>query len=205
MTARPVQTTSVRLSSATSEKLAELAQHTRRSEKELVDQAVDDYVERELAIISGIQLGLDDMRAGRVTPHADVMRELDEIIVQAEPPRTKALRPSSGPIRHETNSEKQFGTSLAKIRPLRNLFAIGSTARSRYLRTPGRSSRQGRGNLREDRPQDLAYSRLYVVRYGDHNSPCHSRPPGLAERRMAPMTRSSLAVRLFRMLRSRNC
>jgi predicted transcriptional regulator len=90
MTARPVQTTSVRLSSATSEKLAELAQHTRRSEKELVDQAVDDYVERELAIISGIQLGLDDMRAGRVTPHADVMRELDEIIVQAEPPRTKA-------------------------------------------------------------------------------------------------------------------
>ena len=84
MTDHSAQTMSIRLSSATSEKLAELAEHTHRSESELAGQAVDDYVDRELAIVSGIRRGLEDMKAGRVTPHADVMREMDDIIAEAE-------------------------------------------------------------------------------------------------------------------------
>lgn len=77
----------IRLSSATKERLAELAQHTRRTKSFLASEAIADYVERELAIVAGIQRGLDDMKAGRVTPHTAVMDEIDDIIAQSESAR----------------------------------------------------------------------------------------------------------------------
>ena len=40
-------------------------------------------VERELAIIEGIERGLADMKAGRVTPHEEVMARAYEIITEA--------------------------------------------------------------------------------------------------------------------------
>ena len=77
----------IRLDSSTKDKLAELAQHTRRTKSFLASEAIADYVERELAIVAGVQRGLRDMEAGRVTPHATVMDELDEIIAQSEADR----------------------------------------------------------------------------------------------------------------------
>ena len=74
----------VRLSTSVKDKLGELAQHTRRSRSFLASEAIADYVERELAIVAGIQRGLDDMKSGRLTPHRQVMDELDEIISQSE-------------------------------------------------------------------------------------------------------------------------
>ena len=74
----------IRLSASVKDKLGELAQHTRRSKSFLASEAIAEYVERELAIVAGIQRGLDDMRAGRVTPHEQLMDELDEIIAQSE-------------------------------------------------------------------------------------------------------------------------
>ena len=77
----------IRLSSSTKEKLAELAQHTRRTKSFLASEAIADYVERELAIVAGVQRGLDDMAAGRVTAHHIVMDEIDEIIARSEADR----------------------------------------------------------------------------------------------------------------------
>lgn len=77
----------VRLSRETKAKLTELAQHTRRTRSFLAGEAIADYVERELAIIEGIQRGLADMEAGRVTPHGVVMAEIDGIIDAAEQAR----------------------------------------------------------------------------------------------------------------------
>ena len=74
----------IRLSTSVKDKLAELAQHTRRSKSFLASEAIADYVERELAIVAGIQRGLDDMKSGRITPHQQVMDEIDEIISQSE-------------------------------------------------------------------------------------------------------------------------
>lgn len=68
------ETVTVRLDSETKSRLEELAQHTRRTKSFLAGEAIADYVERELAIVAGIQRGLDDVKAGRTVPH-DVARK----------------------------------------------------------------------------------------------------------------------------------
>ena len=76
-------TMTVRLPEATKERLGRLAERTRRSRSFLAGEAISAYVERELAIIDGIEQGLADMEAGRIVPHEDVMAEIDAIIEAA--------------------------------------------------------------------------------------------------------------------------
>jgi predicted transcriptional regulator len=70
-------TLSIRLSSETKAQLGQLASATRRSKSFLAAEAVAAYVERESAIIAGIEGGLTDMKAGRIVAHDDAMAELD--------------------------------------------------------------------------------------------------------------------------------
>ena len=67
-------TLTVRLSPELKERLGHLAKHTKRTKSFLAGEAIADYVARELAIIEGIEQGLDDMRAGRVVSHDEAMR-----------------------------------------------------------------------------------------------------------------------------------
>lgn len=76
-------TMTIRLPADLKEKLDRLADGTRRSRSFLAAEAVSAYVERELAIIEGIQRAMEDVRAGRVTPHEEVMAQAREIIAQA--------------------------------------------------------------------------------------------------------------------------
>ena len=80
-------TLTVRLSNDTKGKLATLADRTQRTRSFLAAEAIAAYVERELAIIKGIERGRADVRAGRLTPHDEVAREARTIIEAA---RTKA-------------------------------------------------------------------------------------------------------------------
>ena len=84
-------TLSIRVSVEVSDKLARLAQGTRRSRSYLAAEAVAAYVERELGIIDGIQQGLADVAAGRTVPHDVVMAEAEEVIA-ASRNRLKATR-----------------------------------------------------------------------------------------------------------------
>lgn len=76
-------TLTVRLSNATKGKLATLADRTHRTRSFLAAEAIAAYVERELAIVEGIERGRADVRAGRVTPHDEVAREARTIIEAA--------------------------------------------------------------------------------------------------------------------------
>jgi predicted transcriptional regulator len=76
-------TMTIRVSVALKDKLDRLADGTRRSRSYLAAEAVSAYVERELAVIEGIQRGFADVEAGRVTPHADAMDKIDSIIAEA--------------------------------------------------------------------------------------------------------------------------
>ena len=68
-------TVTIRLSNHAKEQLAELADRTRRSRSFLAAEAISAYVERER--------GRADVRAGRTTPHDEVMREARTIIEAA--------------------------------------------------------------------------------------------------------------------------
>ena len=73
-------TLTLRLPAMLKDRLGILAEKTRRTRSFLAGEALAEYVERELAIIEGIQQGLDDVRAGRVVPHDEVMEEVRGII-----------------------------------------------------------------------------------------------------------------------------
>ncbi len=82
-------TLTVRLSPELKARLGKLAERTQRSKSFLAGEAIDGYVARELEIVAGIERGLDDMKAGRVVPHEDVMADIDATIKKAEPKRRK--------------------------------------------------------------------------------------------------------------------
>jgi predicted transcriptional regulator len=79
-------TLTVRLPAATKERLAELASLTRRTSSFLAAEAIAAYVAREMDIVAAIERGRGDARAGRMTPHDTVMREVRAAI---EDVRTK--------------------------------------------------------------------------------------------------------------------
>jgi len=76
-------TITIRLPTGVKDKLARLAQDTRRSKSYLAAEAVAAYVDRETEIIQGIQRGLADIKAGRTVPHEEAMAELDAAIEAA--------------------------------------------------------------------------------------------------------------------------
>lgn len=78
------ETVTVRLDSATKARLEELAQHTRRTKSFLASEAIADYVDRELAIVAGIERGLADMKAGRTVSHETAKRRIRETIASAK-------------------------------------------------------------------------------------------------------------------------
>jgi len=78
------ETVTVRLDSQTKLRLEELAQQTRRTKSFLAGEAISDYVERELAIVAGIQRGLEDVKAGRTVPHEVAKQRIMEVIARAK-------------------------------------------------------------------------------------------------------------------------
>ncbi|MCH7544275.1 MAG: CopG family ribbon-helix-helix protein [Proteobacteria bacterium] len=82
-------TLTVRLAPELKDRLGKLAERTRRTKSFLAGEAIAGYVERELEIVSGIERGLDDMKAGRVVSHEDVMADIDATIKKAKTKRPK--------------------------------------------------------------------------------------------------------------------
>ena len=73
-------TMTIRLDPQLKAKLGKLANGTRRSRSVLAAEAVETYVDRELAIIEDIELGLADVEAGRTVSHEDAMASLRQMI-----------------------------------------------------------------------------------------------------------------------------
>jgi predicted transcriptional regulator len=69
-------TLTVRVSPQVKKRLGRLAAHTKRTRSYLAGEAISDFVDRELAIVEGIERGLEDMHAGRVVSHKTAMRRL---------------------------------------------------------------------------------------------------------------------------------
>ena len=73
-------TMTIRLDPRLKAKLGKLADGTRRSRSFLAAEAVEAYVDRELAIVEGIEHGLADIEAGRTLSHEDTMAVVRQAI-----------------------------------------------------------------------------------------------------------------------------
>ncbi|MCD7059494.1 CopG family ribbon-helix-helix protein [Pelagibacterium xiamenense] len=76
-------TLTVRLSPETKAKLDRIAELTQRSKSFLAAKALDAYATRELEICEKIQEGIEDVKAGRVVPHEQVVEEMNALIDEA--------------------------------------------------------------------------------------------------------------------------
>ena len=77
-------TLTVRVSPALKDELDRLATLTQRTKSFLAGEAIAGYVARELAIVEGVERGLEDMRAGHVVTHEEAMRRIDAVIEKAK-------------------------------------------------------------------------------------------------------------------------
>jgi predicted transcriptional regulator len=84
-------TMTIRVTPGLKERLGRLAQNRHRSRSHLAAEAVEAYVTRELAVMDGVQRGLDDLENGRVSSHADVSAAARQIVDEAK--RKRAARP----------------------------------------------------------------------------------------------------------------
>jgi predicted transcriptional regulator len=69
-------TITIRIPVSVRDELQKLAEHTRRSRSQVAADALAAYAHDELEIIEGILRGLEDAKAGRVTPHKQAMARL---------------------------------------------------------------------------------------------------------------------------------
>jgi predicted transcriptional regulator len=83
-TAAASTTLTVRVPPEVKKRLGRLAGHTKRTSSYLAAEAIADFVDRELEIVEGIKRGLEDMKAGRVTPHKSAMRRLRATVARAD-------------------------------------------------------------------------------------------------------------------------
>jgi predicted transcriptional regulator len=74
----------VRISSDAKAKLELLAKATKRSKSFLAAEAIGRFIDDEVQTIEGIRAGLEDAKAGRVTPHEDAMKTIYATIDRVE-------------------------------------------------------------------------------------------------------------------------
>ena len=73
-------TMTIELNPLLEEKLTQLAHDTNRNQSALAAEAVQAYVEHQLAVIAGINQGIADLQSGRVIAHDQAMNEIDALI-----------------------------------------------------------------------------------------------------------------------------
>jgi predicted transcriptional regulator len=77
-------TITVRVSTELRNRLEAIAVETRRSKSFLSNEAIERFVETEEEFIESIRQARKDVAEGRGIPHEQVMREIDEMIAEAE-------------------------------------------------------------------------------------------------------------------------
>lgn len=77
-------TITVRVSSELRVRLEAIAKETRRSKSFLSNEAIERFVENEEEFIESIKQARQDIAEGRGILHEQVMREIDEMIADAE-------------------------------------------------------------------------------------------------------------------------
>jgi predicted transcriptional regulator len=73
----------IRLPAATLQRLDALAAATRRSRSFVANEALEAWINREIALIEDLQIGLEEVKAGKGIAHGRAMRRIDAAVEAA--------------------------------------------------------------------------------------------------------------------------
>ena len=92
MTAKPIL--NIRLPPETLRRLDAIAAATRRTRSFIAREALEAWIDREIDLIEDLQIGLEEIKAGRGIPHERAMRQIDAAVEAAKrgPRRSRAGR-----------------------------------------------------------------------------------------------------------------
>ena len=85
MAAKPIL--NIRLAPETLRRLDAVAAATRRTRSFIANEALEAWIDREIAIIGDLQTGLEEIKAGKGIPHDKAMRRVDAAVEAARNPR----------------------------------------------------------------------------------------------------------------------
>lgn len=81
MAAKPVL--NIRLAPETLQRLDVIAAATRRSRSFIANEALEAWINREIELIEDLQIGLEEVKAGRGILHERAMRQIDAAVEAA--------------------------------------------------------------------------------------------------------------------------
>jgi predicted transcriptional regulator len=93
MAAKPIL--NIRLAPETLQRLDAIAAATRRSRSFIANEALEAWINREIELIEDLQIGLEEVKAGKGIPHDQAMRRIDAAVDAAArhaPRRSRAPR-----------------------------------------------------------------------------------------------------------------
>jgi predicted transcriptional regulator len=93
MAAKPVL--NIRLAPETLQRLDAIAAATRRTRSFIANEALEAWINREIELIEDLQVGLEEVKAGKGIPHEQAMHQIDaavEAAARRSPPHSRAGR-----------------------------------------------------------------------------------------------------------------
>ena len=93
MAAKPIL--NIRLAPETLQRLDAIAAATRRSRSFIANEALEAWINREIELIEDLQIGLEEIKAGKGIPHEQAIRQIDaavEAAAKRAPRRSRAGR-----------------------------------------------------------------------------------------------------------------
>ena len=93
MAAKPIL--NIRIAPETLQRLDAIAAATRRTRSFIANEALEAWINREIELIEDLQVGLEEVKAGKGIPHEEAMRQIDaavEVAAKRAPRRSRAGR-----------------------------------------------------------------------------------------------------------------
>ena len=93
--------TSITLDQKTRERLDRVAKAYERNRSWIIARAIQEYLDREEAFARAVEAGIESAGRRDLIAHTDVMAEMDALIDQLAPPKSKRAAPKRARARHK--------------------------------------------------------------------------------------------------------
>jgi predicted transcriptional regulator len=93
--------TSITLDQQTRERLDRVAKAYERNRSWIIARAIQEYLDREEAFARAVEAGIESADRGELVAHTDVMAEMDVLIDELAPPKSKRAASGRARARHK--------------------------------------------------------------------------------------------------------